>query len=176
MITHDQVISIGHYNKPHGVGGEISASLDVEPDVLQRFSCLISDIDGILVPFFIDEWRSRGPGATLLTIDGVHSDVQAATLANKDIMVLRTEFLELSEQDQYDGLPLDFFIGFTVIDDNGHDVGRIVDYDDSTDNVLFIVERDGDTLRLPVVDDWITDIDSERRTIAMTLPDGLLDL
>ena len=73
-------------------------------------------------------------------------------------------------------MPLDFFIGFTVIDDNGHDVGRIVDYDDSTDNVLFIVERDGDTLRLPVVDDWITDIDSERRTIAMTLPDGLLDL
>lgn len=48
MITRDELIEIGVYNKPHGVNGEISATIDCELDIISQFSCLVSDIDGIL--------------------------------------------------------------------------------------------------------------------------------
>ena len=47
MITREELIAIGHYNKPHGVAGELSATVDVEIDVLGALSCLVSEMDGI---------------------------------------------------------------------------------------------------------------------------------
>ena len=92
MITRDALIKIGRYNKPHGVNGEISATLDVDTEVLTHFSCLVSDIDGIFVPFFVTGSRDKSAQVTLLSIDGVTSDEQASMLVNKDIFVLRREY------------------------------------------------------------------------------------
>ena len=59
MILRDELIAIGRYNKPHGVAGEISATIDVDIDTLKELSCLVSDIDGIFVPFFVNSCRPR---------------------------------------------------------------------------------------------------------------------
>ncbi len=56
-------------------------------------------------------------------------------------------------------------------------MGEITDYDDSTDNVLFILRRpDGSEALIPASDDFIDSVDTQERTIAMTLPEGLLAL
>ena len=70
MITREELIAIGHYNKPHGVAGEISATIDVDADALRELSCLVSEVDGIYVPFFINSCRSKSSETVLLTIDG----------------------------------------------------------------------------------------------------------
>ena len=75
-----------------------------------------------------------------------------------------------------EGFYLDDLIGFTVIA-GGAPVGEITDYDDSTDNVLFILRRpDGSEALIPASDDFIDSVDTQERTIAMTLPEGLLAL
>ena len=55
MIRREEVYKIGRLGKTHGVRGEISFLLD--DDVFDRTDAdyLILDIDGILVPFFIEE-------------------------------------------------------------------------------------------------------------------------
>ncbi len=176
MITRDDIIEIGRYNKPHGVNGEISASIDVDIDVLDQFSCLISDIDGIYVPFFVESRRSKSASTALLTIDGITNEDQAALLVNKDIYVLKLEYEQLSDDEDCDELPIDYFIGFELKD--GDDVvGTIVDVDDSTENVLFVVERpSGDEVAVPAADELITELDLEGKVIEMSLPAGLLDL
>ena len=178
MITSEELVTIGRYTRAHGVQGELSASLDVDVDVLNRFSCLVSAIDGINVPFFVDQCRSRGARAALLTIDGIDDDRKAATLVGKDIAVLKTEYLALSDDADCDAMPVEFFKGYTIVDDDsGTAIGTVADVDDTTANVLFIVDRpDGSTARIPAVDDLVVDIDDDSRTIVMTLPDGLLDL
>jgi len=56
-------------------------------------------------------------------------------------------------------------------------VGEIVDIDDATENVLFVVERgDGSTILVPAADDLVTDIDLDGKTISMLLPEGLTDM
>ena len=55
-------------------------------------------------------------------------------------------------------------------------VGEITEVDCSTANVLFIVDADGERVYVPASPDLIDEIDTEKRSVYMTLPDGLLEL
>jgi len=176
MITREELIAIGHYNKPHGVAGEISATVDVDADVLQDLSCLVTEMDGIYVPFFINACRPKTVETVLLTIDGITTEQEAARLVNHDIYALKRDYEQASDEDDYDALPLDYFIGYELQDDNGARVGEIVDVDEQTDNALFIIDRDGQELMVPASDDLIVEFDTDNKVMVMDLPQGLIDL
>ena len=176
MITRDELIAIGHYNKPHGVAGEISATLDVEWDLLRELSCLVSDIDGIYVPFFVNAVRPKSGDTVLLTIDGVGNEKDVARLVNRDIYALKREYRQESIDADADGYPLDFFIGFELRDSDGSRVGNITDVDEQTENAIFIIDRDGTDLMVPATDDLIVEFDVDNKVMVMDLPEGLLDL
>ena len=53
---------------------------------------------------------------------------------------------------------------------------KIVDVDDSTENILFYVDYNGKTVLLPAADDLIIEIDNQEKIITTELPEGLLDL
>ena len=55
MIKKETYYKIGKIGKPHGVNGE--AAFHFDDDVFDRTEAqyLILEIDGILVPFFMDE-------------------------------------------------------------------------------------------------------------------------
>lgn len=176
MITRDQLIEIGHFNKAHGVNGEVNASLMIETEHLAQLSCLVCNMDGIFVPFFVDAMRPKGPMTVLLTIDGFASEQEVATLVGRDIFALKRDYDSLAQQVNEDDeeLPLDYFIGFSLTD-NDMPVGEIADVDETTENALFIVSRgDGTQVAIPAVDDLITSMDMEERVIDMNLPEGLL--
>ena len=50
-----------------------------------------------------------------------------------------------------------------------------MDINDLTENVLFIVEHEGEEIMIPAADDLILDIDDENETILMDLPKGLVN-
>ena len=54
MIRRDEVYKIGKLGKPHGVKGEITFA--ITDDVFDRVDAeyLVLDIDGILVPFYME--------------------------------------------------------------------------------------------------------------------------
>lgn len=176
MIRREELIEIGHYNKPHGVAGEISATVDVEVELLQELSCLISDMDGIYVPFYVNACRPKAHETVLLTIDGITTDQEAARLVNHDIFALKREFEQQSEDADADGYPLDFFIGFMLQDNSGIVVGQIIDVDEQTENAIFIVSRDDNEVMVPASDDLIVEFDMDKKLMVMDLPHGLLEL
>ena len=176
MIVREELIAIGHYNKPHGVAGEISATLDVDIDVLQALSCLVSEVDGIYVPFFVDTCRPKTAETVLLTIDGIDNERDAARLVNRDIYALKKEFRQESEDTDADGYPLDYFIGFELRDADGTSLGEIADVDEQTENAIFIVDRGGAELMVPATDDLIVEFDLDKKIMVMDVPEGLVDL
>ena len=167
MITAEQIISVGLFVKPHGVKGVMAATLTV--DGIEDFSTVICSMDGIFVPFFLTSVRSKSAYSQLLTIDGVDSDVKAKVFTNKKIYVLRSEFDEATDE-----VYCDYFIGFTILDTKGNEIGRITDLDDSTENVLFEVDCDGVQFYIPVSEDFIVSIDEPAKTMTMDLPEGLI--
>lgn len=176
MITREELIAIGHYNKPHGVAGELSATVDVEIDVLGALSCLVSEMDGIYVPFFVNSLRPKTSETVLLTIDGINSEQEASRLVNHDIYALKREFRQESDDADADGYPLDYFIGFELQDSEGTRVGEIVQVDEQTENAIFIVDDGEGELLLPASDDLIVEFDLDKKVMVMDLPQGILDL
>ena len=176
MIQREELIAIGRYNKPHGVVGEISATIDVDIETLDNLSCLVSDIDGIFVPFFVDACRPKSSETVLLIIDGIESEKEASRLVNHDIFALKREFMAASMDDDADAYPLDYFIGFVLMDSDNTRVGEIIAVDEQTENAIFIVDRDGEELMVPATDDLIVEFDMDKKVMVMDLPQGLLDL
>ena len=143
-----------------------------QDDVFDRVEAeyLVLGIDGILVPFFMEEYRFRSDELALVKFEDIDSQERAAELTGCEVFFPRA----LAEIDDNEELSYAQIVGFEIVDDNsGKSVGVIASVDNSTDNVLFELENGG---LIPVADDWIKNIDGNKRQIVMTLPEGLLDL
>lgn len=172
-------MSIGRFNRTHGVRGEITATLDCDLELLERLSCIVCDMDGINVPFFISAMRPKSSKSVLLTIDGIESQEAASAMVNKEIFAQKREFREIqrNEADEDDEqLPLDFLIGFRArINDRVE--GEVDDIDDATANILFRITTDeGDEVLIPAVEEMIASIDVEQELIEFEVPGELLEL
>lgn len=184
MITEDQLKPVGVFLKPHGINGEIALQRDFDDIDFDEFRCIVVDVDGIFVPFFIDGVRPKGAETDLLSIDGIDNETQAARLTNKTVYLLRDELsafrrkvAEESGDEEEEGFFADDLVGFAVRTDEGTELGQIVSIDDSTANYLFVVETEsGRNLLIPVAEEFIAGIDTERNILTLSLPEGLLEL
>ena len=146
MIRKEEVYKIGRLGKVHGIKGEISFLLD--DDVFDRVDAdyLVLDVDGILVPFFIEEYRFK-----------------------TDVYFPRA----LAESDE-DNLSWAEMIGYSLVDaQSGQKIGTIAAVDDSTINILFELE---DGRLIPASEELITNIDTQKHQIEINLPEGILEL
>lgn len=176
MIPDNIIAPIGQFGHPHGISGEIAATVDIDADP-SGLSCIVVKIDGINVPMFVDACRPKSAHTLLLTIDGIDSDIKAAELTGKEIYALRDQLPQADCDDCDDGLYASDLVGYTVTDTDHLLHGTITDINDDTANVLFVVsdpER-GEVL-IPVADELIDRIDTDARTIVVALPEGFLDV
>lgn len=163
----------GEFNKSHGIKGEISASFDPRVDV-GALKCVVAEVNGLFVPFFIDAIRSRGADAVLLTIDGITDENEAKLLSRKPLYLLNGD-AALAADDEDDGFYAEDLVGFSALDEDGAVIGKIAGVDSTTANVLFVIDLpDGSEALVPVADEFIDGIDPESATITLRLPDGLL--
>ncbi len=175
MIRQEEIVRVGMFNKPHGIDGEITASVDFDVDDIKQFSCLITDVEGIFVPFFVNAVRTKSSQSLLLKIDGIENETDAIILVNKPIYVLKSEFGELECFDD-DEIPIDCLVGYSV-SQQGESLGRITRIDDSTANVLFVItDSSNRELLVPAVDDFIEAIDTEKQEILLAAPPEIINL
>lgn len=89
MIKEEDVYRIGKIGKPHGVKGELS--FHFTDDVFDRTesSYLILKIDGILVPFFLEEYRFRSDETVLVKFCDVDSQDKARQLTGCEVFFPR---------------------------------------------------------------------------------------
>ena len=173
MIRKEEVYQIGRIGKPHGVKGEVL--FHFSDDVFDRTESeyLILEVDGILVPFFMEEYRFRSDETALVRFCDINTQEEARELTGGDVYFLRSVVPEDDDQ-----LTWAQIVGFSIIDEqSGRSIGTISAVDDSTINTLFELRTtDGRDVLIPASDDLIADVDTESQTITMTIPEGLLDL
>lgn len=170
MIKQDDVYKIGRIGKPHGIKGELT--MMVEDDVFDRVEgeYLILLIDGILVPFFIEDYRFRSEQSALVKFCDIDTQERASELTGCDVFFPRS----LSDSDDTDTLTWQEAIGYQVADDNsGKTLGTISYIDTSTANTL--IELDNGML-IPAAYEIIKDINTDQRLITMSLPEGLMEI
>lgn len=178
MIKDSEITAVGKLQKTHALRGELNVLLDIDPEYLAQGNPAIIDVDGIFVPFFAESVRPKGHFSFLVKFDGIDSEIEAKRLVNKTIYALRDRLKEYISENYDEQYALyDDLIGWTIIDTEHGEIGKVSEIDSNTENELFIVETpDGKTIYIPLTEDFIDEIDEDAKIIRMTLPAGLLDL
>lgn len=169
MIREEDVYKIGRVGKAHGVKGEVQVQVD--DDVFDRVDAeyLILKVDGILVPFFMEEYRFKSDEIALVKFCDIDTQDKVRELTGCDVFFPRA----LAEADEHD-LTYAELVGYKVVDDSTEkEVGTIAFVDDTTENILFELE---DGTLLPAPDELIVEVDQENRKVTMNIPSGLLTL
>lgn len=173
MIAEESVYKVGSLTRVHGLKGEISFAFT--DDVWDRVDAdyLVLRVDGILVPFFLEEYRFRSDSVALLKFVDIDNADDALPYVGCDVYFP----FDLTPEDAPEDLRWSNFTGFSVfLKDVEGKVGTISHVDDSTANVLFTIDMASGEVLVPAVEEFIVDVDYASRRLTLDLPEGLLDL
>ena len=168
MINSEDIYCIGTIGKPHGVKGEVNFRFVDDVFDREEADFLFLMVDGIAVPFFIEEYRFRGEETALVKFEDIDTQQQAAALTGCEVYYPRSN----GEEDA----PVSWasVVDFELYDNATAQVaGRIAGVDDTTINLLFELDNG---LLVPATPQLITHIDVKQRRVNMNVPEGLLDL
>jgi len=172
MILRDEIFPIGQITKPHGLNGEMAFT--TQSSILEDVDIpfVILEPDGLFVPFYIESVRMNTDTTGMIKLERIDSEEQAREFIGQNIY-LQNMFLNEMEETEFE---VEYFVGFEIIEFAKGNIGKITAVDDSTANMLFVVNHNNEEILIPVADEFITEIDHKKRRIYFTLPEGLLDL
>lgn len=159
MITQSEVIEIGKIGRPHGKAGEVQCSMfnELWDDADATF--LILEIDAILVPFRVTEWRGKGADTLIFRLNGIDTEQKASRLTGLKAYMLRRDCTEGGEEEM---LTWQDLIGYQVFGPAKNLLGTLVRVDESTANTLG--ELDNGKL-IPLHEDLILALVEETKTL-----------
>lgn len=173
MIRKEDVFKIGKFAKTHGVKGELSLLADGELFDASEDPYVICEIDGILVPFFIESYRDKSDSVVLVKLECIDSGEAAREFVNLDVYY---PLAQAGKEDLINSMAWDSLVGFTVFSEDKSILGIVTHVDESTLNVLLQIEKDGKTFLFPAVEELVADIDYPNKQMVLIVPEGLLDL
>jgi len=166
-------LHIGTIVKIHGIHGEIVLET-ANPDLIENIEeSALLEIEGLLVPFFIDEWTITSNERCRIKFLWVDSEPAAKRLVGCKLF-LPTKNVELKQVD-FTAKP-NLMIGFMASDINKGELGVIMDIYDNPGNPLILIQKQGKELLVPLHNDFIKEIQLQKKTVIFNLPEGLTDL
>ena len=163
MITKEEVIAIGRITRTHGKRGEIQCLTNNEFWDNADATFLILNIDNILVPFRVLDWRGKGSDSLIFQLDHITDEQSAQALIGCQAYMLKSDICEEDEL-----LPTwQSLVGYRVLDTDQGELGTIVHVDETTINTLITLDNDQ---LIPLHEDFIINIDQENELLTICLP------
>ena len=158
-----QYVEAGRIVNTHGINGEVKIEVWLDsPAFFKTFKRL-----------FINGAEKRILSARehkqfiIARLEGVENINAAMALKGKTVEILR------ADARMKDG---EFFVqdilGFTVVDEDGHTVGKLVDAFETPASMLYVVRGESEHL-IPAVREFILGIDAEKEEIRVHLIEGM---
>ncbi len=165
-------VVIGRITKPHGIRGAVK----VEPitDDPERFKLLesvyLAKSDTEREIYQISDLQ-YGNKQLIISFNNIESRNDAESLRGLFIEIPRSECLPLDEGSYY------YFelIGYTVKTDSGEIVGTLDDVYEYPANDMFVIHKDDKEILIPVIDEFIDNVDDSTGVITIKPVEGLLE-
>lgn len=163
---------LGKITRRHGLQGNVFLKLDTDqPEMYNKLDSIFIEINGLLVPFFVAK-QSWSKGDTLII------SYKNSTEALVDQTIGRDVFMPLSTLPKLSGNKFYYHevIGFEIREEDGKTCGNIVSINDQTAQHYFILDLAGKEIIIPIIKDWILELNREEKYLKMQLPEGLMDV
>ncbi len=164
---------LGYIAKLHGFKGEVSLFLDVtNPDDYHGLDAIFIELDGQLVPFFIDSFKLKNKGFVALKLEGVDTEDDARKILRKNVYLPAEILPELTGGSFYDHE----IVGFEVYDSEHGFIGIAEQVIDLVANPLLQIQKDGIEVLLPLQNKVVENVDRKAKKMFVTAPPGLIEL
>lgn len=163
---------IGFVAKPHGIEGQVILRLNgAFAEVIEPEGPLFVNIDGILVPFFIEEIRPAGEMA-YVKLEFVDNKIQASRLIGREAY-LPADAISLPDNFIPNNAAL--YVGFLLEDRQSGFQGEIVEYIENKANQLFRVISGNKEYLIPAQAALIKKVKKRSKKLMVDLPEGFFD-
>lgn len=155
----------------HGLRGDLKVRLNSgDPDLLMTVERVALRLpDGSLHDYEVSR-RVVHKGQVLLRFEGCESINQVDHLVRSRVLVAETDLPELEEDEFYWGQ----LQGLKVIDRERGDIGELTNiYSTAAHDTYVVMGRFGEVL-IPVVKEFVLEIDLEEGVVTVALPHGLV--
>ncbi|MCP4484560.1 MAG: 16S rRNA processing protein RimM [Flavobacteriaceae bacterium] len=164
---------LGKIVKKYSFKGELLVKLDTDdPSTYTKMESVFIDKNKSLIPFFIE--RSSLHKSTLLRVK--FEDIDSEEDADK---LLKSElYLPLEFLPQLTGNKFYYheIVGFEAEDLSFGLVGIVKGVNDTTNQAILEIDRNGSEILIPLIDDFIKNVDREQKKIILAVPEGLIDI
>ena len=169
----DDCFYLGKVAKKFSFKGEVLIYLDTdEPEMYEDLESVFVEFNKNLVPFFIENSQLHKNDFLKVRFEDVNNEEKADELIGREV------YLPLSMLPKLEGNKFYYHevIGFDVIDKRLGNIGKIVSINDSAAQPLFEIEKDGIEILIPMIDDFIIEVNRNNKSITLNTPEGLVDL
>ncbi|SFJ56984.1 ribosome maturation factor RimM [Myroides guanonis] len=169
----DDCFYLGKIAKKFSFKGEVLAYLDTdEPELYENLESVFVESNGHLIPFFIVDAYLHKNDFLRIKFEDIDSEEEADRILGSELY-LPLEMLPKLEGDQF------YFhevIGFEVEDLHKGSIGQLKAINDSAAQALFIIDYNGIEILVPMIDDFIHQVDRTNKKLILDTPEGLIDL
>ena len=163
---------LGKLTRRHGLHGNVFLKLDTDqPEMYNKLDAIFVDINGLLVPFFVAK-QSWSKGETLIVSFKNSSESLVDQVVGKDVYLPLSGLPELTGNKFY----YHEVVGFEIREEDGKTCGIIQTINDQTGQHYFVLDLAGKQIVIPIIRDWILELNREEKFLRMSLPEGLMDV
>lgn len=164
---------LGKVAKKYSFKGEVLVYLDTdEPELYTELESMFVEINGHLVPFFIEKSSLHREKFLRTQFEDMDSEEIADTIVGKDVYLPLTMLPKLEGNKFY----YHEIVGFDAIDQRLGNFGTVLRIIDNGVQALFEVQKDEAIILIPLIDEFIIEVNRENKSILFNTPEGLIDL
>jgi len=165
---------LGIIARKHSYKGEIVIAIDSdEPDLYADIDAVFVDFNNKLIPFFVEKISLNKGNQLRIKFEDIDSEEEAMDILKRDTY-LPVSLLPKLEGDKFYYHEV---IGFTIKDAKFGEFGKITAVNDSTAQALFIIQsKNGGEILVPIIDEFIENVDRENQIITVKTPEGLIEM
>lgn len=159
--------------KQHGTRGEILIHFEsIDPEGIEPGNTLFIELNGTLVPFFINEISLRGNSA-VFKLEYLDSVSEAAKFSGCNVFLPDNIYNKIRKKTTPDPSTL---TGYSFIDLTSGTKGVVKEFIDHELNPLLLIKSSDHEFLVPVNSEIISSIDHMERKLEARLPEGLINL
>ncbi len=163
----------GTLSKAHGLkGGILLKNVFEDATLVDSFDSFFLDVNDQLIPYFLRKITYRKKGEALLEIEDINSIEAVKQLEKKDVYLperllpkIDSSFIRYKDM-----------IGFAIEDTNFGPLGIIKNMVVYPQQEIFEIEFKGREILIPANEDFILEVDTEKKIVKIDVPEGLIEL
>jgi 16S rRNA processing protein RimM len=160
---------IGFISKLNGFKGELVIAAD-EADFFDE-GFLFMKMDGIAVPFFVEDIFEKG-GNAIVKFEDVNNEEQALRFVKQEVFIEEKK----KTKKNADEFPAQNLLNYHLVDSAFGDLGPIIRIDEFPQQEIAVCLIKEKEVLIPLNNDFIDKIDEDKRLIMVTLPEGLIEM